>query len=63
MEYPDFTDKDHGSLPIGTATAHGVITAKSLTAYLMDGETWVSWTTVHGPRAWAQPLVSLNWSV
>jgi hypothetical protein len=46
-------------LPSGTVTQHGVIESVSLTGYLIDGD-WFDHTAVHGPRAWAEPLVVLR---
>lgn len=46
-------------LPAGSATDLGTVERTSSTAYLIAGA-WVAHCKVHGPRAWAEPLITLR---
>ena len=56
----DFTNIQHGTLPIETVTEHGKITQVSLTAYQLDGRRWVPFTTIHGPYQPVERLVTFQ---
>lgn len=51
-----FSDIQHGLLPIGTDTDFGRITARSYTAYEMADGSFVAFSKVHGPYKAETPL-------
>lgn len=57
---PEFPHIQHGTLPSGTVTELGTITAVSCTAYEIAGE-WHPFVRLHGPRRpILQPLVACS---
>ena len=53
----EFNTIQHGTLPTGTETELGTITAVSLTAYQIDGSRWVPFTKIHGDYQSVERLV------
>ena len=53
----NFTSVQHGTLPTGTETDLGTITAVSLTAYQINGARWVPFTKIHGDYQPVERLV------